>query len=103
AGVLDLRDLVEPRLDRREALCLDRRLVHERLVVVADALAVAARLARRALEDLARARLAAIGERGEHAVVGLVGGDLGGLEPGPVGVAIEALAGRDRLVHARGV
>src|SRR3546814_10080555 len=60
----------------------------------------AVRIALRDIEDLARARLRQVGERREHAVIRLIGRDLGILRPGPIGIGIEIVAGLDALVHA---
>src|SRR3546814_10428404 len=56
----------------------------------------AVRIALRDVEDFARARLRQVGERGEHAIVRLVGRDLGILSPGAVGIGVEIVAGLDR-------
>src|SRR3546814_14091629 len=60
----------------------------------------AVRIALRDIEDLARARLRQVGERREHAVIRLIGRDLGILRPSAIGIGIEIVAGLDALVHS---
>ena len=97
APVVDAVDLVEQRLERGDAGGVDRGLVHEARVEIADP---RAGRARRFLEDGAGAAARQIVEHGEHAVIAAVGGDFGGPVPIAVGVAVEAVARRDAAVHA---
>ena len=91
-------DRVEPRLDRREALRLDRAGVEIGGVGRAD---LGARLLGRGLQDAPGAIARQIGERVEGAEARLIGGDGGRLRPGAVGVVVEIVARRDAAVHAR--
>ena len=99
--VLQRVDARARRLERRDALRLDARLVHEGGVVVGDLLRLrAGRRSGGLLDDGAGALERVLGEHAEDAPARLVGGDLGGLLPGAVRVAEEVVAGRDGAVHA---
>ena len=91
-------DRVEPRLDRRKALRLDRAGVEIGGIGRAD---LGARLLGRGLQNAPGAIARQIGERIERAEARLVGRDRGRLRPGAVGVIIEVVARRDAAVHAR--
>ena len=96
ARLVDGADLREPRLDRGKPLRLDRRRIEIGGIGASDH---AVRIALRRLENLLRALLRQVGERGEHAIVGLVRRDRGVLGPGAIGIGIEIVAGQYALVH----
>ncbi len=99
-------DPVERRLQRGEALRLDRRLVHEGRIEGADAprIGVGRRTGpRRILDDRARPVARQVVEDLEAAEARPVGGDRGPLRPAAVGVGVEIVARPDRPVHAGGV
>ena len=96
-AVVEPADFVEPRLDRRHAPRFDRRLVEEARISGADR---AARIILGCVEDVADALLAEVLERGERAIVRLVGGNERVLGPGPVGEAVKIVAGANGAIHS---
>ena len=86
-------NLVQPGLERRQALGLDRGRVEIGVVGDAD---LAVRILGRFLDDLAGPLLRQIVEHGEHAVVRLVGRDRRVPGPGAVGVLVEIVARQRR-------
>ena len=94
---LHAADLVEPRLDRGQALRLDRRFVHEAGIDRADpAVGVVRGILDQAPSPLARQ----IVEQSEHAVIRLVGRDRGVLGPSAIGIIVEIIARYDIDIHA---
>src|SRR4029078_7421406 len=77
---LDRANLAQPRLEWRQALRIDRRLVPEALLVMAG---LAVRILRRLVDDGARPLLRQIVEHVEHAVASLVWWNRRVLRPGP--------------------
>src|SRR3546814_13300148 len=92
--------LVQPRLDRRQPLCLDRRSVEKGGIGAAD---LAVRIALCRLQYVARALLRQVGEFGEHAIVRLVGRDRRRLRPRTVRIGIEHCPRPPRPFPALGV
>ena len=98
------RDVVERRVEWRDAALLDRRLVQVARVVVANLALVGSggRLARRCLfEQPSGALLRLLAENVEDAVARAIGWNLRVLEPGSVRIVIEVVARGDRHVHRR--
>lgn len=95
-------DRFQRRAQRLETLAFDGRLVHEGRVVIADLGRFRPRRggAGGIADGICGALLGELGELGESTVGAAVGGDLGPLEPEPVGEAIEIVPGRDRSVDA---
>ena len=97
---LDERDLHELRGDRRGPEQLGVLLVHEARVEVADLARLGARLGLlRLLDDLAHGLLGLFVQHEERAVPGLVGGDLGALDPSPVDVTEQVVLWANALVE----
>ena len=95
-------DRVEFGLQRREAVLLDRGVVHERGVEVADAACVALRIGvvRCAFDDRARVLLGLLDDHGEAAIARTIGRDLGVVEPGAVRELVEVVAWPRIAPHA---
>ena len=91
-------NLVQPRLERRQALGLDSRGVQIGVVRDAD---LAVRILRRFFDDCPGPALRQIVEQGEHAVVRLVGRDRSGPRPGAVRVGVEIVTRSNGRIHPR--
>ena len=103
ALVADGRDGGELVVERREALRLDRLLVHVAGVVIANLALVRSRRGGAGcgrLEHRVRALLRQVEEHRPGAGAAAIGRDLGLLQPRAVGVPEEIVAGRDRRIHA---
>ena len=100
-AVLDGIDASQGRLQRLEAPLLDRLLIHEARVVVADLARLGAGGRTGGVADQFRGTFRGkLGELLPRTVAAAIGRNLGRLEPGTVGVAEKVIPGRDRAVDA---